>query len=221
MSANGPLFQGYRLLSTRRVALLAAIAGIGAGMTVSEFGLASKSGNAFLASAYAQVLQHPAGFADIVEKVKPTVLSVKVQMNPSGNTRRFNDGGPQRRAPFDDFFRRRFGEGQPFNRHDDGDFYPLQLRQYATAQGSGFFISDDGYAVTNHHVVDSAERVEVTTDDGRTFPARVVATDPRVDLAVIKVDGRNNSRSQILPRGVRGSATGFWQLAIRSASAVP
>ena len=58
-----------------------------------------------------------------------------------------------------------------------------------TGQGSGFFISGDGYAVTNNHVVDKAESVQVTTDDGKTHTAKVIGTDPRTDLALIKVDG--------------------------------
>lgn len=53
-------------------------------------------------------------------------------------------------------------------------------------QGSGFFISPDGYAVTNNHVVDGADKVEVTTDDGYT--AKVVGTDERTDVALIKVE---------------------------------
>ena len=59
----------------------------------------------------------------------------------------------------------------------------------STGQGSGFFISADGYAVTNNHVVENAEKVEVTTDDGKTYSAKVIGTDPRTDLALIKVDG--------------------------------
>ena len=61
-----------------------------------------------------------------------------------------------------------------------------------TAQGSGFFITADGYAVTNNHVVDKAKAVEITTDDGKTYDAKVVGTDPRTDLALIKVDGRSD-----------------------------
>jgi len=56
-------------------------------------------------------------------------------------------------------------------------------------QGSGFFISADGYAVTNNHVVDKAESVQVTTDDGKTHTAKVIGADPRSDLALIKVEG--------------------------------
>jgi serine protease Do len=59
-------------------------------------------------------------------------------------------------------------------------------------QGSGFFISADGYAVTNNHVVDKAEHVDVTTDDGKTFTAKVIGTDARTDLALIKVEGRSD-----------------------------
>ena len=62
-------------------------------------------------------------------------------------------------------------------------------RNVITGQGSGFFISGDGYAVTNNHVVDKAESVQVTADDGKTHTAKVIGTDPRTDLALIKVEG--------------------------------
>jgi serine protease Do len=192
MSTHASRFAGFRLLSKHRVVLLAAMAALGA-VTVGEYGLASKSGSILLSVASAETLQGPTGFADIVDKVKPTVISVKVQMNAGGNTRRFNEDNPLRGSPFEDFFRRRFGDGgQRFGRPDGDDLPRQQPRQYGTAQGSGFFISADGYAVTNNHVVDKAERVEVTTDDGRTYPARVVGTDSRTDLALIKVEGRND-----------------------------
>ena len=51
--------------------------------------------------------------------------------------------------------------------------------------------SADGYAVTNNHVVDRADEVEVQTDDGKIYSAKVIGTDPRTDLALIKVDGNN------------------------------
>jgi serine protease Do len=192
MSTHQSLFAGFHFLSKQRIILLATIAGLGA-LTISGFGLASKSGSILASVAYAQTFQGPASFADIVDKVKPTVVSVKVQMNAGGNTRRFNEDNPLRGSPFEDLFRRRFGEGgQRFGRPDGDDSPRQQSRQYGTALGSGFFISADGYAVTNNHVVDKAERVDVTTDDGRTYTARVVGTDSRADLALIKVDGRND-----------------------------
>jgi len=91
-------------------------------------------------------------------------------------------------SPKERFFRR-FGmpneENTPNNQHQPHE-------QFVTGQGSGFFITADGYAVTNNHVVDKVKAVEITTDDGKTYDAKVVGTDPRTDLALIKVDGRND-----------------------------
>ena len=61
-----------------------------------------------------------------------------------------------------------------------------------TGEGSGFFISADGYAVTNYHVVDHAKTVQIKTDDGKTYTAKVVGTDQKTDLALIKVDDRSD-----------------------------
>ncbi len=58
-----------------------------------------------------------------------------------------------------------------------------------TGQGSGFFISRDGYAVTNNHVVQKAEKVQVTTDDGKSYTAKVIGTDSRTDLTLIRGRG--------------------------------
>src|SRR6202012_1721386 len=58
--------------------------------------------------------------------------------------------------------------------------------------GCGFFISSDGYAVTNNHVVDHAQSVEITTDDGKTYTAKVIGTDAKTDLALIKGDGKSD-----------------------------
>jgi serine protease Do len=198
-----------RLLSNHRIILLATAAGLGAGAIFGDFGLGSKpTGSAVFTPVYAQSVQRPAGFADIVEKVKPAVISVKVSINSGGNNLSLNEENPLRGSPFEDFFRRfgspdggqRFGlpdgrrpdDGQRFGRRNDeqGGRAP-QRRQY-TGQGSGFFISADGYAVTNNHVVDKAEHVDVTTDDGRTYQAKVIGTDVRSDLALLKVDGRRD-----------------------------
>ena len=67
-----------------------------------------------------------------------------------------------------------------------------QPRQFVQGQGSGFFVSADGYIVTNNHVVDHAVKVEVVTDSGATFDAKVIGTDAKSDLALIKVDGRSD-----------------------------
>src|SRR5262249_61288259 len=81
-------------------------------------------------------------------------------------------------------FFRRFGIP---DRMPDGKQQPEH--RSVTGQGSGFFITADGYAVTNNHVVDKARTVEVTTDEGKTYSAKVSGTDPRTDIPLIKVDG--------------------------------
>src|ERR1700716_3984355 len=69
---------------------------------------------------------------------------------------------------------------------------PAQRHQIITGEGSGFFISPDGYAVTNNHVVDHATSVRVTADDGTIYTAKVIGTDPKSDLALIKVDAKKD-----------------------------
>ena len=178
-----------RVLSARRFILLTTtIASLGAAALVIAPGLNLSSGYpAALAqnlSEQARKLQAPVGFADIVEKVKPAVMSVRVKVDGGSQTDGLgsNDVPPQLR----EFFRR-FGmpdmpnggsEGVPRNRG----------RNVITGQGSGFFISADGFAVTNNHVVEKAESVQVTTDDGKIHNAKVIGTDPRTDLALIKVE---------------------------------
>ncbi len=174
------------LLPARRIALLAtAVAGLGAAALVVAPGLNFSQGytpaNAQNLSEQAHKLQAPVGFADIVAKVKPAVISVRVKMNGSlAATGLDNNQIP---PGLREFFRRFGMPGFPDN-------LPQQRRRSPVlGQGSGFFISADGYAVTNNHVVDDAESVEVKTDDGKTHKAKVIGTDPRTDLALIKVDG--------------------------------
>jgi serine protease Do len=137
----------------------------------------------------AEIAQRPAGFADLVEKVKPAVISVRVKVKVSSEMMSFDGDMP---FPPNSHMQRYFHHfGMPH-----GENAPDNQRQphghIMTAQGSGFFITADGYAVTNNHVVDKAKAVEITTDDGKTYDAKVVGTDPRTDLALIKVDGRSD-----------------------------
>ena len=130
----------------------------------------------------------PVGFADIVEQVKPSVISVKFDVNEKVS-KDDNDNSPfQPGSPMERFFVASAGPmaclpGLRGGPHGHG---------VVTGQGSGFFISADGYAVTNNHVVDGADKVEVTTDDGKTYKAKVIGTDARTDLALIKIEGGSN-----------------------------
>ena len=134
----------------------------------------------------AAAAQSPAGFADIVTKVKPAVISVRVKVDELAKMTGMNESEEgnasplQPGAPMEKFFKQFGFPGMP-NEMPQG-------KQTVTGEGSGFFISADGYAVTNNHVVDHAKTVQVTTDDGAVYKGKVVGTDPKTDLALIKVD---------------------------------
>lgn len=122
------------------------------------------------------------GFADLVDRVMPAVISVDVKfanVAVDGDGPNFMPGMPDT-GPFGDFFRQfpQFRNGQPFD---------APRRPGGMAQGSGFVISADGYAVTNNHVVQNASEVTVRMKDGSELQADVIGTDPKTDLALIKI----------------------------------
>jgi serine protease Do len=144
-------------------------------------------------------------FADVVDKVKPAVVSVRVKLeNAVSNEdgfQSFGSGNLDQLPPQLREFFKRFGEnGMP------------QRRGAQQGLGSGFFISADGYVVTNNHVVDHAKTVQVMTDDGRTLDAKVVGADPKTDIALLKVKEGSNfphvSLAKVAPR------VGDWVVAI-------
>jgi serine protease Do len=179
-------------LSARRLVLLASVAAIGGaalltGLDSYQTGLPAWTS---AASAADSTLQHPAGFADIVAKVKPAVISVRVKIAATDTDllqqNSDQDGNQlQPGSPMEKFFRQ-FGD-----QFGGGNAAPRR-HETITGEGSGFFISADGYAVTNNHVVDHAKSVQVTTDDGSIYTAKVVGTDQKTDLALIKVDGKSD-----------------------------
>ena len=184
------MINNSRNRSARRVALLASAAALGGTILFSgaNFGLHQNSSSAWPNTAQAQTVQRPVGFADIVEKVKPAVISVRVKLDAGARMMGFEGNSPLApNSPMERFFRR-FGlpEGTL------PDERPAPHNRLVTGQGSGFFITADGYAVTNNHVVDKADTVEITTDDGKTYAAKVIGTDPRTDVALIKVEGRSD-----------------------------
>jgi serine protease Do len=187
-------------LTARRLVLLASVAGVGAALLLSGPGgyHAGLPPWTAAASAADSTIQHPTGFADIVAKVKPAVISVRVKIDaasaePGLMQQQRNDGDDAipsvPGSPFDKFFQQ---FGQQFGRQGRGQMQMPQGHQTIMGEGSGFFISPDGYAVTNNHVVDHAKSVQVTTDDGAIYTAKVVGTDQKTDLALIKVEGKSD-----------------------------
>jgi serine protease Do len=174
-----------RVLSTRRLVLLATVANLGLAALVVGTEVSPQSLLPTVSTAQAaEAAQRPVGFGDLVEKVKPAVISVRVKIEGAKMM------GFEGNAPSDmQRFFRRFGMPDGGNM-PDAERAPQN--RAVTGQGSGFFITADGYAVTNNHVVDKAQTVEITTDDGKTYSAKVIGTDERTDIALIKVDGRSD-----------------------------
>ncbi len=132
--------------------------------------------SAFAAEVDAAGAVAPADFADIIERVRPAVVGVRVKSDeraPSSEAQAASPFPPG--SPLDRFLRQ-FG------------ITPDPTPRAAGTLGSGFFLTGDGYIVTNNHVIAGARAIEVTTDDGRTRPAKLVGTDAQTDLALIKID---------------------------------
>jgi len=210
-SATRPNHSGHRsLFSARKIALMASVvAGLGVGIygqgsSLGSFGILSTPAHAQVNSDFSKVAQ-PVGFSDIVQRVKPSVISVKVTISDKAAdaSDRSDDESPSG-SPMERFFRR-FGEPDGTREHHGGHGVMM-------GQGSGFFISPDGYAVTNNHVVDGADKVEVTTDSGKTYTAKVIGTDKRTDLALIKVEGGSDFPFAKLAEGK--PRIGDWVLAV-------
>lgn len=139
---------------------------------------AGPSGN--LTPEAAQAAPQLPNFVSLVKTVKPAVVSVRVRSDESSPVVSENGGlSPFEGTPLERFF------NSPQERRSP-------QRHVRQALGSGFLISADGYIVTNNHVIDHADKVQVKTDEGATFDAKVVGSDSKTDLALLKVDGRTD-----------------------------
>jgi serine protease Do len=117
------------------------------------------------------------GYSAVVKRVLPAVVNIS-------SSKVVKETAQQMPQGLDPFFRQFFGDdfGQKFN-------VPPERREKAL--GSGVIVSPEGYILTNNHVVDGAKEVTVTLHDKREMKARVIGTDPRTDIAVLKIDGSN------------------------------
>jgi len=126
-------------------------------------------------------------FTRLVEQVAPAVVNIQVTTRPRGGMGR--SGNMPGQEQFPEFFRRFFGPGSPFQDPGQGgqddDEYDGPLGR---SLGSGFIISDDGYVLTNHHVVDRAQEVKVILSDRREFSAKLIGSDEQSDVALLKLD---------------------------------
>ena len=183
-------FSGLATPQGRRNTILASVA-------VAALGVAGVlGGNAITPThpAYAAAVstadlpQNAPSFAPLIDRVKASVVSVKVKIaaedaDAEGEGASSSQGQMDNLPPEIQKFFKQFGGGMP-----NGGAMPQAKHPMMMGEGSGFFVSADGYIVTNNHVVQKAKTVSVTTQDGKTLDAKVVGTDPKTDLALIKVN---------------------------------
>ena len=148
------------------------------------------------------------GFADLVDRVMPAVISVQVKYNDVAATAEGDSQAPdmQQQPDLKNFF-----DQFPQFRNRMPDVAPQQ-HHGGTALGSGFFISADGYAVTNNHVVQGADEVLVQTKGGRELTAKVIGTDPKTDLALIKVN--SDQPVKFVKFASKPARVGDWVMAV-------
>ena len=186
---------GQRVTSPRSYYLGAAalvLAGLVLGLGLSA-GLnlprASRASDVALAAVTNSAPLPESPFVPVVDKALPAVVFIDVTKKVGG------DGGDGS----DEFMRRFFGQ-------------PMPRQQRVPSSGSGFIIDEQGRILTNNHVVRDAESIKVTLNDGRTFKATTVGTDPATDVAVIKIEG---SKLPVLPLGDSDKLRiGDWAIAI-------
>jgi serine protease Do len=120
-------------------------------------------------------------FSDLAEKASPAVVNItssRTVKERNGYGRGFGD------PRYDEFFERFFGQQpRPSN--------PRENTRPVVSTGSGFIISEDGYLLTNNHVVEDADTVMVSLGDRREYKAEIIGTDQRSDVALLKIDAKN------------------------------
>ncbi len=175
---------------------------------------AATTDNAGQASGFLKVSQHPGIETDFTKAAENTingVVSIKSYATPRGYGNRRGSQSDMFSDPFFEFFfgspQRRQQPQQPQEKSENPEDAQQQL-----GLGSGVIITPDGYIVTNNHVIDGAERLEVTLNDNRSFNATVIGADPTTDLALIKIDA---TELPVIPIGDSDKLkVGEWVLAV-------
>ncbi|HEY4161571.1 MAG TPA: DegQ family serine endoprotease [Dongiaceae bacterium] len=147
----------------------------------------------------------PATFADLASRVTPAVVNISsTHVETADADSQDMPFNVPKGSPFEQFFKQ-------FMQNQDGQHGPMKRK--ATALGSGFIIDPAGYIVTNNHVIESATEIQVTTNDGTDYPAKLIGSDPKTDLALLKIEAKKT-----LPFVAFGdsdkSRVGDWVLAV-------
>lgn len=214
-----------RSTSPLRLARFATAGVAAAAVSLGTLGAAAQGrpDNLLVPAQFAPAPGAPASFADLVEKVKPSVVSISVQsgnnrtaqnqpapgqkQQPTPRTPRVPDGLPDLPDdhPLNEFFKR---FGQPPGPQGQGPTVPRQ------SQGSGFVISADGYVVTNNHVIDGATKIQVAFDENNKHEADLIGADSRTDVALLKIKNTDGKTFPFVKFADKASRVGDWVLAV-------
>ncbi|MEQ1718891.1 MAG: trypsin-like peptidase domain-containing protein, partial [Hyphomicrobium sp.] len=213
---TGPAAVRRSPLAISAFAALAAAGVLGTAFgDIAPRALAETKAGATIATPYGSA---PMSFADLVEKVKPSVVSVSV-VGDGGAAKVADKGGkgggggmtiPElpEDHPLHDFFKnlpKDFGQGQGEG-GGGGRQRPVQ------GQGSGFVVSADGYVVTNNHVIDGASKIQVAFDEGEKYEAKLIGTDQRTDIALLKIE--SSKMFPVVKLSDKAPRVGDWALAV-------
>lgn len=165
---------------TRTIFLLFVLVGFIAGSGYGSTTLVNAADSATSKTKDAEPMMVPGSFTQLAQKVRDGVVNIQTTKTVKGGGRVYRHffGGPSgKQNPFEDFFGKGF---------DDED---SQKSVQQKSLGSGFIIDGAGYIVTNNHVIEHADEIKVKLANGREFAGKVVGTDPKTDLALIKIEG--------------------------------
>ncbi|MBZ5604939.1 MAG: DegQ family serine endoprotease, partial [Acidobacteriia bacterium] len=167
----------------RRVATLAATTALAVtGFYGLHAATAEHNPPATIKTAPRSEAQEHRGYSAVVKKVTPAVVNISSSRVIKQTSMRGGGDDQMQGLQMDPFFRQFFG-------NDLGNRFNVPRERREKALGSGVIVAPEGYILTNNHVVDHASEVTVTLADKRDFKARVIGTDPRTDIAVLKIDG--------------------------------
>jgi serine protease Do len=221
-----PIFRTALIVTATAAATAAAttVLPIGAGPASSDAAASDASRTVVVASEAVNAQNAPLvtglpDFTQLVERVGPAVVSIEARGNPRNAMMR---GGMPDDEEVPEIFRRFFGPdmpipgvpGGPRGPRGPGDEGEDDAGPQAMSIGTGFLISEDGYLLTNHHVVDGADEVRVTLSDRREFTAKVIGSDEPSDVAVLKIAA--NDLPYLRTGDSRGLKPGQWVVAIGS-----
>jgi len=151
-------------------------------------------------------------FTDLVDQVGPAVVNIRTLEKVSQR-----EGGPEMDEEMQEFFRRFFGQplpGAPRSGPRPGRPQQPQEEERPRGVGSGFILTSDGYVMTNAHVVEDASEVMVTLTDKREFKAKIIGSDKRTDVAVVKIEATGLPSVKV--GDVSKLRVGEWVMAIGS-----